>query len=119
LRRIKNEIQEKIINLLGFSSRMGALIYGKEKLISYLYTQNTFYMLFLASDSSENTKKFWEDKSKSLDAELYFFENLTKLELAKRLGKVELSVVATDNTEILKGIRKILKENSCLDISDR
>lgn len=116
---IKKDIEEGVLSLLGFSSRMGALIYGKEKLLSYLYTQNAYYMLFLSSDCSENTRKFWLDKTCLPGVELYVFESVTKFGLAKRLGKYELSVVATDNANILEGIRKLLKENLCLDISDR
>jgi len=116
LKIINDEIADKVLTLLGFSSRMGALIYGREKIISYLYTQNKFYMLFLSSDCSENTRKFWMDKANSLDAEIYVFQNISKEMLAQKLGKYELSAVATDNMDILKGIRKLLKENGCLDI---
>ncbi len=88
---------------------MGTLIYGKERLERYLNASN-FKILFLASDCSENTKKMWVNKCDSTNAKLVIFQNTTKKELAKRLGKKELSAVSTTNKDLIKGIIKYLEK---------
>jgi len=88
---------------------MGKLIYGKERLERFLNT-SSLKMIFLASDCSDNTYKYWVNKSNSTGAKLIQFQCITKLELAKRLGKKELSAVSTSNKDILKGIIKYLEK---------
>ncbi len=100
--------EEKIINLLSFASRMGKLVYGKERLERYLNTAET-KILFLASDCSSNTKKYWVNKCDSTECQLFIFNSKTKKELAARLGKKELSAVSTSNMDITNGIKKIME----------
>lgn len=104
----KAKEEDKIVNLLSFASRMGKLIYGKERLERYLNGKGERW-LFLASDCSSNTQTYWEKKCQSMRCELFVFSNLTKKGLAKRLGKKELSVVSTSNTDIINGIRNLLE----------
>jgi len=89
---------------------MGALVFGKESLERYL-DSNHFKILFLASDCSDNTKKMWLNKTTTTGALLIQFQHTTKIELAKRLGKKELSAVSTSNQDIVKGIRKYLERS--------
>lgn len=106
---IKKVTERKIITLLSFASKMGALIYGKEKLERHLHASR-LKILFIASDCSNNTKKMWVNKCDSNHAKLILFQNTTKKELAKRLGKKELSAVSTSNEDILKGVLKYLEK---------
>lgn len=100
--------EEKILKLMGFSSKMGKLIYGKEPLENYL-KDNANTMIFLASDCSQNTQKLWINKCSYNNAALFKFTKNTKIEIAQKLGKNELSAFATDNTDIIAGIEKILE----------
>jgi len=102
--------EEKIVNLLSFASRMGKLLYGKERLERYLNGKGERW-LFMASDCSLNTQSFWEKKCSAVGCELFVFSNLTKRVLAKRLGKKELSAVSTTNTDIINGIKKLLESH--------
>lgn len=105
---MNDKIEEKIIGLLSFASKMGTLIYGKESLERYL-NSNHFKILFLASDCSDNTKKMWFNKTATTGTLLIQFQRTTKIELAKRLGKKELSAVSTSNVDILNGIKKYVE----------
>jgi len=87
---------------------MGSLIYGKERLEREL-TSNKVKMLFLASDCSINTQKMWVNKTTTTRTMLIQFQKITKKELAKRLGKKELSAVTTTNIDLIKGIKKYLE----------
>ena len=100
--------EDKIMNLLSFASRMGKLIYGKERLERYLNGKGEKW-LFLASDCSSNTQSFWVNKCQAKACQLFVFTKLTKKGLAKRLGKKELSAVSTSNIDIINGISKILE----------
>jgi len=89
---------------------MGTLIYGKERLERHLSASH-LKLLFLASDCSDNTKKMWVNKCNSNNAKLILFQTTTKIELAKRLGKKELSAVSTTNEDLLQGIIKYLEKS--------
>lgn len=102
--------EEKVLNLLSFASRMGKLIYGKEKLERYLFSKGD-KLLFMASDSSLNTQKYWINKCEPNDIDLLMLKCHSKSSLAKRLGKNELSVVSTSNQDIINGIKKIMRED--------
>lgn len=100
--------EEKILNLLAFSSKMGKLIYGKERLENYL-RDNHPAIIFLACDCSENTQKLWINKCTSNDGTLFKFTRNTKRQIAQTLGKIELSAFTTTNKDIIAGIDKILE----------
>ncbi len=89
---------------------MGKLVYGKERLERHLNASG-LKMLFMASDCSDNTKKYWHNKTNTTNTKLILFRFTTKKELAKRLGKIELSAVSTTNQDILKGIMRLLEKD--------
>src|SRR6056297_4345812 len=64
---LTDKTEEKIIKLLSFASKMGTLVYGKERLERHLQAARNKW-IFLASDCSENTKKMWRNKSSSTGA---------------------------------------------------
>jgi len=89
---------------------MGTLIYGKEKLERYLFSKGDKIM-FIASDSSLNTRKYWLNKCNQNHIDLFILKCQSKKSLAERLGKKELSVVSTSNQDIVNGIRQMMRKD--------
>lgn len=93
---------DKILNNLGLCNRGRGLVTGEEIVIEYLRNKKVFY-IFLANDSSANTKKTIKDKAKFYNVEVC--ENYSSLELNQAIGKTGRMVIGITN----EGFLKILK----------
>ena len=80
----------KIRNLLSLAARSGNVVSGDETCINYL-KKNAIYLLILAEDASDNTKKKFKDKSSYRDVPIRFWKD--KGELGNTIGKTSRTVI--------------------------
>lgn len=80
----------KIKNLLTLAAKSGNIVSGDETCINYL-KKNAIYLLIVAGDASENTKKKFNDKAFYRDTPIRFWQD--KEELGGTIGKGSRTVI--------------------------
>ncbi len=93
---------DKILNNLGLAMKSGSVTAGIEIVIEGMRHGNV-YLVFLATDASDNAKKKINDKAKFYNVEVC--EKYSSLELSNAIGKNGRMVLGITN----KGFVKILK----------
>ncbi|PWJ86804.1 ribosomal protein L7Ae-like RNA K-turn-binding protein [Oceanotoga teriensis] len=96
--------EDKILTLIGFSSRANKFAFGKEGLRSYISKPRKHKLVVIASDASKNTLKDLMNKCSHYGIKYVLLESKNKLDLAKAVGKIEVSAVGIEDESIIKGI---------------
>lgn len=94
---------DRILSNLGLCNRARGLVSGEDMVCESLASNKVFY-IFLANDSSNNTKNKIQSKAKFYNVEVN--ESYSSLELSMAIGKVGRMVIGITNKSFLK----ILKE---------
>ena len=94
---------DKILSNLGLCARARGLVDGTD-IVCSLMANNRIYLVFLANDASENTKKKIRNKANYYDVEVQ--ESYSSEELSSAIGKVGRMVVGISNESFLKILKK-------------
>ncbi|OQY08613.1 MAG: 50S ribosomal protein L7ae [Marinitoga sp. 4572_148] len=101
--------EQKIVNLLGFASRMRKIIFGKDNIREYIRNpkrRNKF--VIIASDVGQSIREDTIKRCQSHDVPYVVLKNFTKEQLGRALGKEEISVVGVLDENIVKGIKEVV-----------
>ena len=98
------KVKEKINNLLGFAMKSGKMISG-EGICKKAVQNRQVYLVIVAEDASENTKKLFRDKTGFYQIPLRFYD--TKENIGKSIGKLPRAVIAIQD----RGFAQKLMEN--------
>lgn len=94
---------DKILSNLGLCARARGLVDGTDIVCDYMAKGNVKY-IFLANNSSDNTKKKIRSKAEYYNVEVN--ESYTSEELSQAIGKVNRMVVGITNQSFLKILKK-------------
>ena len=94
---------DKILSNLGLCARARGLVDGTD-IVCSLMAKNGIYLIFLANDASENTKKKIRNKANYYNVEVQ--ESYSSEELSSAIGKVGRMVVGISNESFLKILKK-------------
>ncbi len=83
-------MNSKIRNLLTLAAKSGNIVSGDETCINY-FKKNAIYLIILAEDASDNTKKKFNDKASYRDVPVRFWNN--KDELGSTIGKTSRTII--------------------------
>ena len=92
---------DKVLSMLGLARRAGKLIYGSENAVNSA-RQGKAYLVIMAGDASDRTKKLLRNKCKSFSVPL--FEYSTKADLGSALGKSDISALSVSDRNFAKAI---------------
>ena len=107
---LKKKIGVEVLKLLGFSSKNGSLLFGKEMITEHFRKKKgKNKTVFLSEDISQKNKAMWNNKADYYNCTVFILEGYSMRELGKRLGKINLSAVATKDKDIQKGIEEKIK----------
>ena len=84
-------LNNKVLQLLGLATRAGKTMAG-EFLVEKAIKQKKAFLVIVAEDASDNTKKLFNDKTSFYN--IPCFEHATKEELGKAIGKKQRASVA-------------------------
>lgn len=99
---IKNMNENSKLGILGIACRANKLIFGTEQVINNI-RKNKIYLVLLAKDSSENTKKKITDKCKYYNILLNI--EFTNEQLNKAIGKQNVMVVGVTDINFTNGLK--------------
>ena len=98
-------MENKLATLLGFASKSGNMVSGDSTVLNEIRKGNV-YLVIIAGDASENTKKKFTDKSSSYGIESVIFSN--SQELSRAIGKQNRTVIAIKEVNFAKKIKELL-----------
>ena len=95
--------QNKILGLLGISTKAGKLIFGTDSCMEAIKNKKT-YIIIVATDASERTKKHFTEACKQYNIPIAICSNIN--ELSKSIGKVNKAVIGIKDKNIANEILK-------------
>lgn len=102
----------KTLSQLGMAMRAGKLITGDEIVLKAVRQRKAF-LVILAADASDNTKKKFRDKCNTYGIQLA--EAFDRQQLGKAIGKPERVVLAVTDVQFGKMIANHLSNNTEVD----
>lgn len=96
---------KKIYSWFGLARRAGFLVSGDDTTIKEVKKKN-LYLVILAEDASDNTKKLFEDKCSFRNIDCYHFGN--KVEIGGAIGKSPRAVLGIKDKNMALQIKKLL-----------
>ncbi|GKU78670.1 ribosomal L7Ae/L30e/S12e/Gadd45 family protein [Paenibacillus sp. L3-i20] len=102
----------KTLSQLGMAMRAGKLITGDEIVLKAVRAKKV-YLVIIANDASDNTKKKFRDKCSTYGIQLA--EAFDREQLGKAIGKSERVVLAVTDMHFGKMIRSNLSQNTGVD----
>ncbi|MBE6016495.1 MAG: 50S ribosomal protein L7ae [Lachnospiraceae bacterium] len=102
-------MQNRILSLLGIAAKAGRLQSGEFASEKAIKSGNAF-LVVIAADASENTKKHYTDMCSYRDIPLYTYG--TKEELGRCTGKESRAVIALTDEGLGNSLISVLKEES-------
>lgn len=96
---------DKIYNMLGLATRASMIIFGSEA-SSEAVRFNRAYLVIIAEDASDRTKKLMNNKCKSFNVPIYEYGTIE--ELGRRLGKKRVSCVSVKEKGFAEALLKRL-----------
>lgn len=100
--------EQKVVNLLGFASRMRKIIFGKDNIREYIRNpKRKSKFIIIASNVGESIKEDTIKRCESHHVPYILLKNITKEELGRSLGKDEISVVGVLDENIVNGIKEV------------
>lgn len=103
--------EEKIKGLLGIAKKSGNLVSG-ELMTKQAVQQGEAFLVIVASDASDNTKKLFDDKCKFYNIPL--ITAFHKEALGKAIGCDQRSSAAVTDTGLAEAILKKIREDECV-----
>ncbi|WP_129408720.1 L7Ae/L30e/S12e/Gadd45 family ribosomal protein [Marinitoga lauensis] len=101
--------EQKVVNLLGFASRMRKIIFGKDNIREYIRNpKRRAKFIIIASDVGDSIKEDTIKRCRSHHVPYVLLKEYTKNELGRSLGKDEISVVGVLDENIVKGILEVV-----------
>jgi len=97
-------VKKQIFNLLGLAQRANKILSGENTIIAQK-DLNNFYLMIIAQDASERTKRKFANKAQHNNLEFIFFG--TKEELGLSLGKSPRTVLAISDKNFSQRIREL------------
>ena len=97
-------IENKILGLLGLSTRARKVAFGNDSVLQELQ-KNKVYLLIIATDASDKTKKNWKFYSEKYNCKLIEISNIDTL--SKTIGKSNKAVIGIEDENLANGIAKI------------
>lgn len=97
-------INNKILNLLGITTKAGKLVAGAEA-VKEAITKNKVKLIILAKDCSQNTKDIYTNLSDKFNIPIMEFENMENI--SKSIGKSNKAVVGIKDKNLSNEILKI------------
>ena len=99
-------MSEKILRMLGLARRAGKIVLGSEAAADAVRSGKA-HIAFVATDSSDRTKKLLNNKCTSFHVTLYEFSDCDTL--GERLGKSAVSALAVVDKSFAKAISDIFE----------
>ena len=99
---------DKLLSFIGLGARAGKLVYGSEA-GSRAVRCGKAYLVIVACDASENTKKLMRDKCVSNNVKLYQYSTIG--ELGNSVGKGRVSVISVRDKDFADSIIKKMGAN--------
>ncbi|BBE30266.1 hypothetical protein OSSY52_04070 [Tepiditoga spiralis] len=96
--------EDKILGLIGFSSRTRSFVFGKDGIRSYIKSLQNKKVVIIASDTGKSTKDDTIKRCESFNVPCVVLKTKTKEDLSNALGKTEVSIVGIEDENIVKGI---------------
>ncbi|WP_120189535.1 L7Ae/L30e/S12e/Gadd45 family ribosomal protein [Ammoniphilus oxalaticus] len=93
----------KVEQFLGLATKAGGLITG-EQIVVKAITSKQVYLVILAADASENTRKKFQDKCRSYSIPLRFYAD--RYRLGHCIGKEQRVVVGVKNDGFARELMK-------------
>ena len=100
-------MQNKILSLLGLAAKAGRLKSGEFAAENAVKSANAF-LVIVAEDASDNTKKHFKDMCSYRDIPFYIYG--TKSELGRCIGKESRASIALTDEGFSKGLIAGLRE---------
>ncbi len=101
-------MKDKIKNLLGFAMKSGKLVSGEDSCRIEI-KKNGVFLIIVAEDASDNTKKLFTDKTTYRKIPLRFFES--KEGLGHIIGKMSRAVIGIKDKGFAEKIIGYLDED--------
>ncbi len=98
--------EEKVYSLLGLATRAGKIVSGDDSTLKDLKKAKVFLVL-VADDASDNTKKLFKDKCSYRNIKLIYFS--TKLQLGLAIGKAPRAVIGIKDNNFSNKIIEYLQ----------
>lgn len=99
----------KVLSLIGLATKAGKTVSGEFSTEKSVKTGRGFVVL-IAEDASENTKKKFRNMCEYYHVPIYFYG--MKDELGKAMGKEMRASLAVQDAGFAKAIEKILSDNA-------
>ncbi|SHI89135.1 L7Ae/L30e/S12e/Gadd45 family ribosomal protein [Parasporobacterium paucivorans] len=100
---------DKILSMLGLAAKAGRASSG-EFSVEKSITEGKAFLVIVAEDASDNTKKLFTNKCIHYNVPMIFYA--TKNELGHCIGKQFRSSVAVTDAGIANAIKKLLKDKT-------
>lgn len=104
----KTNVKEKIIQMIGLATRARKTIFGTDA-VTMAMAKGKVKMVFISTDSSDNTKNKFLNKCEYYKAKLVI--KLTCDDLRKATGKDNLMVVGITDPGFTNNLNNLLKED--------
>ena len=101
-------MNNKALSMIGLAAKAGRLSSGETAVENAIKSYNA-YLVIVAEDASDNTKKKFEDMCNYRDIRIIHFS--TKEELGKVLGKEYRATIAVTDENFAKGIEEKIFDN--------
>ena len=99
-------VENKILGLIGLCKRAGKLVTGEQAVLDYI--KRSAYLVIIANDASEGTKKKLTDKCKSYNVRYIIFSD--KVTLGTYTKKEYAASVSINDINFAKQIEKLYLE---------
>ncbi|MBM7559516.1 L7Ae/L30e/S12e/Gadd45 family ribosomal protein [Marinitoga litoralis] len=101
--------EKKVVNLLGFASRMRKIVFGKDNIREYIRNpKRRKKFIIIASNVGESIGEDTIKRCESHKVPYITLKNYTKEQLGHALGKDEISVVGVLDENIVDGIKEVV-----------
>ncbi len=97
---------QKLHSFLGLASRAGKIVSGDDSTLLDIKKKKVF-LVIVAEDASDNTKKLFKNKCTSKEIEYIFVSS--KIELGQSIGKHYRAVIGIKDRNFAKKIKEIIK----------
>ena len=94
-------MRSKVDGMIHLARKAGKIIYGSDAAVKAVRFKKA-YLVILAEDASENTKKLINNKCKSFGVQVLCMG--TAAELGEKFGKSDISVMAVSDENFAKAI---------------
>ncbi|MGV8144936.1 MAG: L7Ae/L30e/S12e/Gadd45 family ribosomal protein [Alkaliphilus sp.] len=100
-------MKDKIFSLLGFAMKSGNVITGESTCLIHI-KKNSVYLVIVAEDASENTKKLFKNKTshRNIPYKIYGSKNT----LGRNIGKSDRATIAIKDRGFAKKLLEYIDE---------